>query len=1350
MKLGNPTKYSFYLFTGLVACLLVIGLAYLDRLSIEKHHTDSIKNTQQHLNQVHNRLIANLQNNIQIVRGLPSLFVINPDLSQQDYEKAIKNLFNEHSQLRNIAAAPDMVIKYMYPIKGNEAAIGLDYRKVPDQFEAVEKARTSRQLVLAGPLQLKQGGVGLITRIPVFINNEHSDDDFWGIIAAVIDVDKFFQHCGLLGDDLPIDLAIRGKDGTGAEGDVFFGDAALFNNAKATTTIEIPNGSWYIAAQPKGGWMPLPDNIWTQRVINFTVALLIFLIFITYLRSLFQASLANLRFHQLIEDAPIPYAMNNDKSEITYLNKAFTDEYGYTIEDIPTLTEWWLKAYPDPDYRQYIEDAWASYIKLSESSSEKLLPMEATIQCRDGSMRTILASVAYLSGDRKDEHAVVLYDITDRKVAEEQYQLSSRVFQAAHEGIMITNIEGDIVDVNPTFCTLTGFSREDVIGKKPNLLNSEKHTPEFYNQIWQSVKSQGFWQGEMWGRKKDGTTIATHLTLSAILDSTDKPQNYISLFTDITHSKQQSEMLHQNEKRMRLSQVYGGIGTWEADLVNDKQTWSDTCVNLLGFPHLDNPSWSDFLNVVHKDDRAMLVEETRAHIEEGQKYEVEYRIYDHDKQLKWMRSAGQVERDGAGNPVRMLGTVQDITPRKKAEEKIRLSSRIFNETHEGIIVTDVHGIISDVNPAFTTITGYSRDEIIGRNPRVLNSGRHPPEFYVDMWQSLTVNGHWQGEVWNRKKNGNLYAELLSLSKILDDSGNLLHYVGLFTDITQSKQQQEKLELMAHYDVLTKLPNRVLFADRYTQAVAHSKRTETMLALCFIDLDNFKPVNDTYGHDIGDRLLIEVAERIQLHIRQEDTVSRQGGDEFILLLGNVKSVTESAQLLERILHSIAQPYLIEKHAIEISASAGMTLYPLDDADIDTLIRHADQAMYQAKLAGRNGFQLFNADEDKKNILKLHRLQEIEYALKNDQLSLYYQPKVNMKTGEVFGVEALIRWIHPDKGIIPPLEFLPIITGTVLELRIGDWVVDQALKQLDQWQKAGIHLEVSVNISSHHLQSEQFIDNLDASLANYPDIDSKNLQIEILESSVLSDLSTISSIISTCIETLGIQVALDDFGTGYSSLAHLRNLPADTLKIDQSFVRDILDDPNDYSIIDGVIGLADAFDRKIIAEGVETTEHGLMLLLIGCEQAQGYGIARPMPANDILAWLSNYTPNQQWLACDIKSMSFTDIKMEEFRLGAEWWFKLFEKNIQSLPEKVDRWPIMNRNKCHHGVWIKRSRNETLFSKISIDRLDDAHDKMHQIAEELLTKYQLGHIDETKNNLPKLKSAYEKLQRALYQLN
>lgn len=690
---------------------------------------------------------------------------------------------------------------------------------------------------------------------------------------------------------------------------------------------------------------------------------------------------------------------------------------------------------------------------------------------------------------------------------------------------------------------------------------------------------------------------------------------------------------------------------------------------------------------------------------------------------------------------------RDNTKRKEAECLLRLTSRVFSDIHEGVVITDSKANIIEVNPAFSNITGYSRSESIGLTPRLLNSGKHDQDFFDDMWQHISQTDYWSGEIWNRKKNGDLYAELLTISTLRNTNNEIENYVGVFTDITQSKKQQEKLKKMAHYDVLTGLPNRSLFNDRFNQAVIHSKRTQSQLAICFLDLDNFKPINDAYGHDVGDQFLIQVAMRIKNSIRGEDTVARQGGDEFTLVLRDISSHNHCVETIRRIQESIAQPFVINNISHKITASLGITLYPTDNSDVDTLIRHADHAMYRAKQSGRNRYNFFNTLQDQQAIHKYRKLDDIHQALINDELSLYYQPKVNMVTGEVYGTEALIRWIHPKDGLIPPLEFLPIIEGTELEIQVGNWVINQALLQLDYWLQQGIKIEVSVNISSHHLQSDHFTALLNDALAKYPAVNSNFLQLEILESSALGDLDTIRSIIKHCQHALGVNVALDDFGTGYSSLTHLRRLPVNIIKIDQSFIRDMLEDPNDTNIIDGIIGLANSFNRSVIAEGVESTDHGLLLLNMGCSKAQGFTIAKPMPADQLPDWLKNYSPNLAWIKHASKSYTLQDKKVFLLKLTLKQWQKNYTQNILSHPDSSKCWPLLDRTKCHSGLWIDSEKQQSLFKNDWFTKLIKAHNYMHDIADHLFKQYQRGELNLARKGLKDIEIAFSNIKQLLH---
>jgi len=571
---------------------------------------------------------------------------------------------------------------------------------------------------------------------------------------------------------------------------------------------------------------------------------------------------------------------------------------------------------------------------------------------------------------------------------------------------------------------------------------------------------------------------------------------------------------------------------------------------------------------------------------------------------------------------------QQIEERKRTLAQLELAASVFSYAREGILITDNKGCIVEVNAMFTQITGYSREEALGQNPRtLLSSGRHDQAFFAARIRALQEDGHWVGEVWNRRKNGEIFVEMLTISVVRDAAGAVLNYVALFTDITPLKKHQDELEHIAHYDALTGMPNRVLLADRLQQAMLQSQRRNTALAVAYLDLDGFKPVNDQYGHEVGDQLLVTLSQRMRASLRESDTLARIGGDEFVVLLVDIGERRDCEQLLSRLLQAAATPVRLDGAILQLSASIGVTLYPQDNADADQLVRHADQAMYLAKQAGKNRFHLFDVAQNAAIQIQRESLQHIRVALDRQEFVLYYQPKVNMRTGAIIGAEALIRWQHPERGLLSPAAFLPVIEGQPISVEIGEWVIQTALAQIALWRDAGLDIGVSVNIGALQLQQPGFVARLGTLLAAHPTVPAQSLELEILETSALEDMAQISQVMHAC-QAIGVRFALDDFGTGYSSLTYLKRLPAELLKIDQSFVRDMLTDVDDLAIVKGVIGLASAFRRSVIAEGVETVAHGQTLLALGCDLAQGYGIARPMPAADLPGWARQWCPDASW--------------------------------------------------------------------------------------------------------------------------
>ncbi|NTV71297.1 MAG: EAL domain-containing protein [Azonexaceae bacterium] len=680
------------------------------------------------------------------------------------------------------------------------------------------------------------------------------------------------------------------------------------------------------------------------------------------------------------------------------------------------------------------------------------------------------------------------------------------------------------------------------------------------------------------------------------------------------------------------------------------------------------------------------------------------------------------------------------------EKQLTLHATAFRSAHDGITLTDASGNILDVNPAFSRITGWERSEVIGRNPRVLKSGRHDREFYEAMWKSINETDSWRGEIWNRNKYGEIYPELLSISAVRESDGRLTNYVAVFSDIGRLKAQESQLTQMAYYDPLTELPNRTLLADRLVQGIAQTRRTTSLMAICYLDLDGFKPINDTWGHGAGDMVLIEIANRMRQIMRGGDTVARLGGDEFVLLLLGFASEAECQEAIRRLQAQIALPLTVLPEAVSISASVGVTLFPHDDQDPDTLLRHADQAMYRAKQAGKNCYQIFDAEQDRHTRSRRDHVNRIRQALDDHEFVLFYQPKVNMRQGKVTGAEALIRWNHPERGILAPSEFLPLINDDVMVKLIGDWVIEAVLAQMEVWRQEGLALTVSVNVASKQLQAPEFVEKLKAALFLHPDV-AHLLEMEILETAALEDVAKTSRVIDEC-RALGVRFSLDDFGTGYSSLTYLKRLPAEIIKIDQSFVREILSDYNNLVIVQGVISLASAFQREIIAEGVETIEHGRLLLQLNCDHAQGYGIAKPMPAEKVVEWVRGWQPDPVWREISDLYWDVADYPMliAEIQLR-NWVSQVAYAANEGQPVPCSH--LDDASKCEFGQWYfgdsrRRYEIHPVFAEI-----DRPHQRIHELASQIDNCWRDGKIEESRTYIPDLLAARDETLALLLQL-
>jgi len=563
-----------------------------------------------------------------------------------------------------------------------------------------------------------------------------------------------------------------------------------------------------------------------------------------------------------------------------------------------------------------------------------------------------------------------------------------------------------------------------------------------------------------------------------------------------------------------------------------------------------------------------------------------------------------------GGQTLIYSIVHDVTQRHRAEEQLRLAAKAIASSGEGIVVTDRDNRIVSVNPAFCALSGYEADELLGRTPELFRSSRHDDAFYRAMWDAVRGTGSWQGEIWNRDRHGRVVPEWLTISVVRDAAGEIEHYVGIFTDISERKRSEERIRHLAEHDALTNLPNRVLLGDRLSQAIVQAQREGRQMALIFLDLDRFKNINDSLGHQIGDQLLQVVAERIHQCVRASDTVSRQGGDEFIMLLPEIAHPSDAARVAEKLLEALAHPCLIEGHELTVTASLGIGIYPDDGADPATLIRNADTAMYHSKESGRNAYHFFRPEMNARVFERMSLENSLRRALERGEFLLHYQPQIDIATRRLIGMEALVRWQHPELGLVPPMRFIPVAEDSGLILGIGAWVLGEACRQNRAWQAAGLPaLPVAVNISALQFAQPRFIEAVGQAL-QASGLAPHCLELELTESVMMQAAERNIEMLET-IRRMGVQVAIDDFGTDYSSLAYLKRLPIDKLKIDQAFVRDIVTDADDAAIIAAIIGLAQNLKLRVIAEGVENEAQFDFLRRGGCAEAQGYLFSRPLP-------------------------------------------------------------------------------------------------------------------------------------------
>ena len=794
------------------------------------------------------------------------------------------------------------------------------------------------------------------------------------------------------------------------------------------------------------------------------------------------------------------------------------------------------------------------------------------------------------------------------------------LYDFAPVGYLILTREGLIAEINLTAAGLLGEERSKLLQRYFAAFVSAQDGDGWHLFFCSVMKHNERQSTELTLKRCDGIEFPVQLDCLRA-SAADKDSMLRITLTDITKRKQAEAVLHEVEtSTLSIALASAQMGSWVWDIESGHVVFNERWAKIRGYrleeiePHMD--SWEDD---IHLDDFPAYHAALTAHLENRTPfYQAEYRVRSQSGAWVWLFDRGTViKRDSDGHPLRMAGIEMDITERRRNDEELRIAAIAF-ESQEGVMVTDANAVIMRVNQAFCRMTGYTAEEVVGQTPHLLSSGYHDKIFYQCMWNALKDKGFWQGEIWNRRKNGVIYAEWLNISAVTAPNGSITHFVASFSDITNNKEALAEIHRLAYYDPLTLLPNRRLFQERLVRALAISGRSGNYGALLFIDMDNFKALNDTLGHDMGDMLLTQVARRLSSCMREGDTVARQGGDEFVVMLealsGSLDDAVKQTEAVGlKILASLNQSYQLASHEYHSTSSIGVTLFNHRKESADDLLKRADIAMYAAKAAGRNTLRFFDPEMQAAVSIRAALEADLHNALAKNQFRLYFQAQADHDR-QVIGAEVLIRWEHPVRGLVPPLEFIPLAEETRLILPIGLWVLETACAQLKRWEAVAKarHLQLAVNVSAHQFHQDCFVEQVCAVLEKYA-VRPDRLKLELTESLVIDNIED-TIVKMQELKKIGVLFSMDDFGTGYSSLAYLTQLPLDQLKIDQSFVRNIGVKPTDAVIVQTIIGMADNLGMAVIAEGVETEEQRAFLELHGCPAIQGYLFGKPLPLQE----------------------------------------------------------------------------------------------------------------------------------------
>ena len=1113
------------------------------------------------------------------------------------------------------------------------------------------------------------------------------------------------------------------------------------------------------------------------------------------------------QFKRIFENAQVGMMLISEKRILLQANQRLADILGYTnpkemegisMRELHLSEERYItfgKEYFDNlqlgvkhniQYQLKRKDGSAVWTELSGATMDDQIPVDMS--------KGILWTVNDISLQKQYQEEIAKTEL-----------LKKNVLSTVPDMIWLKDTEGTYITCNPEFERFFGAKEEQIAGKTDYDFVDKELADFFREHDKKAMEADKPLKNEEWiNYASDGRHILLETTKTPLKDESGTIVGILGIGHDITQRQERIEALHEakvvaerlsKEQSTLLSLFSKGDAVLFKWVNSDKspvEYVSKSVEGLFGYTEKEFVEEDVvFTSLIHPDDLKHVGDEVQQALKNKSDFfkHDPYRIITKEKQLKWVLDYTATEKDKEGNITHFIGYILDITAEKNREkirefkqeleefvhkgDKDKLLRRALDEAEEMTrsqigffhFVEDDEESVSLQVWSTNTLSkmcfaeGHSMhypisqagvwvDCVHQRQAVICNDyANHPrkknlPEGHAPLFRFATIPLFRQEKIVAIIGLGNKEVDYTQ-----SDVDVITRIVDVAYDMYERQHAEERVEYMAYYDMLSGLPNRSLLTDRLNHSIAMAKRNNKLLAFCYLDLDDFKPVNDQYGHHIGDQLLIAFSKRVSKALRAGDTMARLGGDEFAIVLSELSSPYEAEDIIERILEIIKMPFDIASHRIHISCSIGITLYPTDQVDSDTLIRHADQAMYQAKAEGRSSFRVYNPVKDEHLRQRQILLDDFTQAIREDHLVLHYQPKVDLRDGTVFGFESLVRWEHPTRGMLYPGEFLPIIENTPQELNLGEWVINKALSQLNSWYEEGETFILSVNISPRQIQLQGFVDFLTTALQKYPKKLVEFFELEILEIAIIRDLDNLSDIMHQC-KTLGIHFSLDDFGTGYSSLTYFHRLPIDILKIDLNFVREMLDNAGNLDIVEGILHMAETLDRPVIAEGVESVEIGLMLLYLGCQYAQGYGIAKPMPVEEVAVWLASWKKEDVWRQLHSEatgSLSHYDLSVAIFS-HRRW----LDKISRFVHGKSTTLPLLNEQQCQFAHWYRGSGQARYGTRESYAFVQAKHHKVHETAIRIQSLMESGEIDVAKKALETLYEDGEELTSLMQKMS